>query len=147
MLFPVALAAFAGLIVPLQALIVARVSFIMASPMLAALVNFVSGTVALVALLALSRTPLPTQTQIAQMPVYGWIVGFLGAFFVAQAAYTIPKLGAAATVALIIAGQMIGSLALDHFGILHSAHPVSAQKAAGALLLLVGVFLILRPVD
>lgn len=147
MLFPVALAAFAGLIVPLQALIVARVSFIMASPMLAALVNFVSGTVALLALLALSRTPLPTQTQIAQMPIYGWIVGFLGAFFVAQAAYTIPKLGAAATVALIIAGQMIGSLALDHFGVLHAAQPVSAQKAAGALLLLVGVYLILRPVD
>lgn len=145
MLFPISLAALAGLIVPLQALIVARVSVIMANPMLAALVNFLSGTVALVVLLVLMRTPFPTQTQMGQMPLYGWIVGFLGAFFVAQAAYTIPKLGAAATVAIIITGQLIGSMALDHFGVLHAAHPVSMQKIAGALLLLGGVFLILRP--
>jgi transporter family-2 protein len=145
MLLPIALAAIAGLILPLQALIVARVSFIMASPMLAALVNFVSGTIALIAMIALTRTPLPTQVQIGQMPLYGWIVGFLGAFFVAQSAFTIPKLGAAATVALIITGQMIGSMVLDHFGVLHPAHPVSMQKIAGALLLLSGVFLILRP--
>jgi transporter family-2 protein len=46
-------------------------------------------------------------------------------------------------IAAIIAGQMIGSVAFDHFGILNvPVHAVTAQRVAGVALLMLGVMLI-----
>jgi transporter family-2 protein len=145
MLQYVALAALAGFFLPLQALINARISGVFNGPILAALVNFVSGTVAIIVLIALFRVPLPSAAQAAMVPSYGWLTGLFGAFFVAQAAFTVPKLGAAGMIALVVAGQMVGSIAFDHFGVLQPAQPVTLQKALGAVFLMAGVYLILRP--
>jgi len=145
MLYYVALAALAGFFLPLQSLINARISGLINGPMLAALVNFVSGTIAIVLLIALFRIPLPTAAQASQVPSYGWLTGLFGAFFVAQAAFTVPKLGAAGMIALVVTGQMFGSMVFDHFGIMQPVHPVTLQKALGAVFLMAGVFLILRP--
>jgi transporter family-2 protein len=55
----------------------------------------------------------------------------------------IPRLGAATVLALIVVGQMLGSLTLDHFGILGiPQHPVNPTRLAGAGLLIAGVVLI-----
>jgi bacterial/archaeal transporter family-2 protein len=55
----------------------------------------------------------------------------------------VPRLGAATVLALIVVGQMIGSLAFDHFGAFgipqHSANPL---RLAGAALLVLGVALV-----
>ena len=145
MLHYVALAALSGFFLPLQSLINARISGTLNGPMLAALVNFVSGTLAILLVLALFRIPMPTAAQAAQVPSYGWLTGLFGVFFVAQAAFTVPKLGAAGMIALVVAGQMLGSVVFDHFGVLQPAHPITLQKALGAVLLMAGVMLILRP--
>jgi transporter family-2 protein len=141
----IALAAVAGFLLPLQGLISARVSSAINGPLMAALVNFAGGTVALLLIVLLFRIPWPSSAQTGLVPGYGWLTGLFGAFFVAQAAFTIPKLGAAAMVALVVTGQIIGSLVMDHYGILQNAQPVTLQKAIGALLLLAGMFLVLRP--
>lgn len=141
----IALAAIAGFFLPLQSLINARISGMINGPIMAALVNFVGGTVALLLIIALFRIPLPTAAQAAQVPSYGWITGLFGVLFVAQAAFTVPKLGAAGMIALVVAGQMLGSIALDHFGVLQPVQPVTLQKALGAVFLMAGVYLILRP--
>lgn len=53
------------------------------------------------------------------------------------------RLGAATTIALIVVGQMLGSLAFDHFGVLGiQAHPASLVRMAGAGCLILGVVLI-----
>ena len=55
----------------------------------------------------------------------------------------VPRLGAATVLALIVVGQMLGSLAFDHFGLLGLAqHPVSPIRLAGAALLILGAVLI-----
>ena len=69
----------------------------------------------------------------------------VGIIFVTQSAFTVPKLGAAAMIAVVIAGQLFASMVFDHFGVLQQAHPISWQKIGGAVLLLGGVWLILRP--
>ncbi|MET3926368.1 uncharacterized membrane protein YdcZ (DUF606 family) [Devosia sp. 2618] len=55
----------------------------------------------------------------------------------------VPRLGAATAMALIVVGQMLASIAIDHFGVLgttqHSAGPV---RIVGALLLLAGVVMV-----
>lgn len=145
MVFYIALAGVAGLLLPLQSLIAARVAGTINGPIMAALVNFAGGTLTLILLIFIFRIPWPGPVKIASAPAYGWLMGALGAFFVAQAAFTIPKLGAASMVAVVVTGQIIGSIAMDHFGILQPAQPVTVQKALGAALLLAGMFLVLRP--
>jgi transporter family-2 protein len=141
----IALAALAGFFLPLQALVNARTSQALGGPFVATLVNFVGGTIALILILSIMRTPIPTAEQVGRMPFYAWFAGMAGVMFVTQAAVTVPRLGAAAVIALAIAGQLFGSMLFDHFGILQQPHPVSWEKVVGAFLLLAGVWLILRP--
>jgi transporter family-2 protein len=71
--------------------------------------------------------------------------GILGAVFVTVALYTVPYLGVAALVALLIAGQLIASATLDHFGVLsESANPITFQKLFGLALLGLGAFITLK---
>ena len=142
----IAIAALAGSLLPLQALIAAQVAAAINGPLMATLVNFISGTIALVLLIALFKVPWPTSAQAALVPGYGWFIGLVGVFFVGQASVTIPKLGAAGMISLAIAGQMVGSVLLDHFGILQPVQPITLQKLIGTVLLVAGVLLILRPV-
>jgi transporter family-2 protein len=141
----IALAAVAGFLLPLQGLISARVSSAINGPLMAALVNFVGGSLGLLVLILMFRVPWPSSAQAAMMPSYGWLTGLFGAFFVAQAAFTVPKLGAAGMIALVVAGQMVGSILLDHYGVMQPVQPITLQKLAGAALLFIGVMLILRP--
>jgi bacterial/archaeal transporter family-2 protein len=141
----IALAAFAGFFLPLQVLVNARTSQVFGGPLMAALVSFAGGTIMLIIILAVMRTPIPTAEQFGKVPFYGWFAGLAGVIFISQASLTVPKLGAAAMVATVITGQLFASLAFDHFGVLQEAHPISWQKIIGALLLLGGVWLILRP--
>ena len=65
------------------------------------------------------------------------------AIFIALAIFLIPKLGAATFIALLVAGQMLCSLAFDHFGLLGiPVHPASLVRLAGAAFLILGVVLI-----
>jgi bacterial/archaeal transporter family-2 protein len=51
--------------------------------------------------------------------------------------------GAATVIALIVAGQMIGSLAFDQFGLLGvPVHPLNMFRLAGAALLVLGAILV-----
>ena len=77
--------------------------------------------------------------------VLAWIGGLLGAFFVAAAVTLVPRLGVAMTFSLIIAGQMLVTLVIDHFGLLGVPETkVSLARVAGILLITAGVVLIRR---
>ena len=72
-----------------------------------------------------------------------WTGGIFGAIFIGTAILMVPRLGAATVLALIVVGQMLGSLAFDHFGLLGvPQHPASLARLAGAAFLLLGVVLI-----
>ncbi|MGB0085624.1 MAG: DMT family transporter [Rhodomicrobiaceae bacterium] len=145
MLKYVGLAALTGLFLPLQALINARTSTVLGGPFMATLLNFAGGTLMLLVLLVAMRAPVPTAEQLGRLPFYAWFTGLAGVMFVAQAAFTVPKLGAAAMNAVIIAAQLFASIVFDHFGLLQAAQPVTWERICGVLLLLAGVWLILRP--
>lgn len=144
--FYIALAALAGVLLPFQALINARIAAqLSGGPMIGVLVNFVVGTAAVSLALIVMRAPFPAMTQIAAAPWWAWLGGLMGAFFVLTATLTVHKLGAAGLSAVIIAGQLISALALDHFGVLGASQGLTASRIAGAAFLLAGVYLILRP--
>ncbi|HPX90314.1 MAG TPA: DMT family transporter, partial [Spirochaetota bacterium] len=71
------------------------------------------------------------------------IGGCLGAFYVASCIVIANKVGALSLVALILAGQMIASLILDHFGLIgYKVQPISFLKIAGILLIVAGIYCI-----
>jgi transporter family-2 protein len=118
---------------------------ILGSPILAALISFVVGSVALACFLGVLRTPLPERAQLAAVPAWAWLGGILGAFYVASSVIVGPRLGAATLLALVVLGQLGTSLVVDHFGWLGFAqHPLTLMRLAGAALLFGGVLLITR---
>ena len=141
--FSILLALVAGACLPTQAGINVHLSHWTRSPILAAAISFAVGTASLMAYALIARIPIPAVAGLAGRPWWIWTGGFLGAFFVTATVILAPRLGAAAMVALIIAGQMVASLLLDHFGILgYAAHPINGWRVLGVALLVAGVVLI-----
>ena len=51
----------------------------------------------------------------------------------------IPRLGAATTVGLILAGQVVPSVVIDHFGLIRvPVHELNVPRLIGAVLIVVG---------
>lgn len=133
----------AGCLMPVQPAINALVAQGINSAYLAALFSFVVGTLALGAVCLVLRQPWPDTKMLTALPWWCWTAGTIGAFFVTMTIVAIPRLGAMAVMALLIAGQMIMSLVMDHYGWLGlPQHPISLVRVLGGVLLLVGVFLI-----
>jgi transporter family-2 protein len=112
---------------------------------LAVLVNFLVGTLALVALLLATHTMLPSREQFASVPAWAWAGGLLGALYVSVANFAGPRLGALLLLALAVSGQMFAAILVDHYGLLgYAVQPASTQRLRGAALLLGGLLLIAR---
>lgn len=136
-------AALAGVAFVVQQAVNAGLRGAIGSGLWAGFVNFTVGGLA-IGLLALTlREPLPSLDAAARAPWYAWTGGLLGVLYIVGTILLIPRIGAAAVVALLIVGQMLMSLALDHFGALGvPVHEVNLPRLGGALLLLAGVALI-----
>ena len=137
------LALAAGTCIPTQAGINARLSLWAGSPLLAAAISFLVGTLILCSYVLAARLPLPDWRSAAGQPWWLWCGGAMGAFFVAVTIYLAPRLGATSMLAWLLAGQMLAALLLDHFGVLgYPLQPLSLGRVAGVLLLMAGVYLI-----
>lgn len=143
LIFFVALAVAAGFCLPIQAGINAHLSQLTRSSILAATISFGVGTAALVAYALVLRIPLPPAAALGGSSWWVWTGGVYGAFFVTVTVVLAPKLGAASMVALIVAGQMLMSVFLDHYGLLgFPLHPINWARLAGVFLLVGGVVMI-----
>lgn len=141
----IVLAAVVGFLLPLQALINARLGQMTEGALFASFASFVVGTLILGVAMLATRTALPDLRTVVAQPVWIWSGGLIGAMLVLLVTLMVPKLGAAALICLIVAGQLIGSLAFDHFGVLGPERPADAWRMLGAVLVAVGAVLVLRP--
>lgn len=134
----------AGGATALQAPTNAKLATAVASPVNAALVSFAVGTVALGVVAAILHTR-PDVAATRALPWYTWLGGAYGACFVVAAAWGVPRLGVAMTITLMVGGQLLISLALDHFGVLGvPQQPLNLGRIAGVGLVLAGVLLVRR---
>ncbi|MBW1776733.1 MAG: DMT family transporter [Deltaproteobacteria bacterium] len=137
------LAMVAGFCLPVQAGINARLAVWTRSSILAATVSFAVGTLSLLAYAFLLRIPWPEIALAGRQPWWTWTGGCIGAFFVASTVVLAPRLGAAPMVALVVAGQMLISVGLDHFGLLgYTLHPMNGWRIFGVALMIGGVVFI-----
>jgi bacterial/archaeal transporter family-2 protein len=136
-----ALAVGAGVCIALQAGANTRLRAVLQPAGLWASYFSILGTVVLstIAMLLL-RPPTPAWASLQQSSWWNWIGGPLGALIVLAGTMLVQHLGAAVFIALVVAGQLMASLILDHFGLMElPVSEVTWKKGLGASLILVGV--------
>jgi bacterial/archaeal transporter family-2 protein len=90
-----------------------------------------------------SGEPWLSETMAARTSWIAWTGGIFGAIFISTAILMVPRFGAATVLALIVVGQMLGSLVFDNFGLLGvPQHPANLTRLAGAAFLILGVVLV-----
>lgn len=140
---PMILAVSAGLSLVVQQALNANLRAALSSAAWSGFMSYLLGVICMAALALAMQDPFPSAATAARIPWFAWSGGLFGAIFIALAIFLIPQLGAATFFALLITGQMLGSIAFDHFGLLGLAvQPVSAVRIIGAVLLVGGVVLI-----
>lgn len=145
-LFFYLLALLAGMGIAAQGGINAQLRSVVGSPVMATLISFLVGTIVIVIYLALfERASFFSLSQLRSMSLYKWSGGIIGALYVCGAIILAPKIGAANMFGLIVAGQMIFAVILDHFGLIGFAqHSVNLYRVLGTILLVMGVVLIVK---
>ncbi|MGE0499752.1 MAG: DMT family transporter [Rhizobiaceae bacterium] len=134
----------AGAALAVQVTVNAELARGLGLPVAAAAVSFFAGAVILaVVTLAVARTQDITIDFGAPSPWLFVVGGLLGATYVTSSIILVPRIGAAALLAFIVAGQLVAGLLIDRIGYLGVAvRELSAGRIAGALLLMVGAVLI-----
>jgi bacterial/archaeal transporter family-2 protein len=142
-IFAYALALSAGVSFVAQQAVNANLRAEIGSPWWAGFISYLGGTVVMLTATFIMRDALPTGEMVTRSSWMSWTGGVFGAIYIAVSIFLLPRLGAATLIALIVGGQMIGSLAFDHSGMFGLAvQPVSFTRLAGAALLIAGVILI-----
>jgi transporter family-2 protein len=135
--------AVAGASVALQQVLNARLRAELGSAWWAGFFSYLVGTLVMLIAVVASGEARLTSAVLARVTWSSWTGGLFGAIFIGTAILTVPRLGAATVLALIVVGQMFGSLAFDQIGLLGlPRHPMSALRLTGAILLILGVVLV-----
>jgi transporter family-2 protein len=142
---PMFLAIAGGVSIVVQQALNANLRAALNSAVWSGFMSYFTGLVCM-ALLALAlRDPVPPAALAAPLPWWAWSGGLFGAIFIGLAIWLVPQLGAATFLALLVTGQMLASVAFDHFGWLGLAQrPIDLPRLAGIALLVAGVALIRR---
>ena len=137
------LALVAGMAIAFQAPLNARLAMILdGTPIWAATISFAVGTLVLAGI-AFTTKPLPDWSAAASAPWWVWTGGFFGAFFVTVGIISVPKLGVAGLVSLVITGQLIMALILDQVGAFGlDAQPITWIRLLGVAFLMTGVVMV-----
>jgi transporter family-2 protein len=110
------------------------------SPAWAALISYAGGLVTMIVAVIALRERVPSWKTVVDVP---WYACGVFAAFILLAILLLPSLGAATLFALVIAGQALAAVTLDHFGAFGlTPHPIGTARLAGAALLIAGVVLI-----
>mgnify|MGYP001627475117 FL=1 len=143
-LFSIVLIILAGGATALQAPTNAKLMTAVGSPVNAAFVSFAVGT-AVLGLMAVLFQTRPDMVAARSLPWYAWIGGLYGVVFVIAATWGVPRLGVALTITLMVAGQLLISLILDHFGAFGAPQqPINLGRLAGVALVIGGVLMVRR---
>jgi transporter family-2 protein len=131
----------AGVVLAVQAPLNATLGRGLGDPILAAAVNFLVGFLFL-GTVCLIRGVAPQAGFLAAVPLWAWIGGFMGGFYIAVLILSVPITGALTAAAATILGQLVMALVLDRIGAFGlPVQEVSWQRLAGVGLVFAGLLL------
>lgn len=133
----------AGGLMPMQAAINHKLSATVQHPVSAAFISFAVGTVALFVYMIGASIPLQNLALARNASLVSWLGGLCGAFFVTSVVLVVPRFGVALTFSILILGQMLATLPMDHFGFLDTpVKEINLPRVIGVLMVIGGVLLI-----
>lgn len=134
-----------GFLIPYQAAINGLLSKYLQHPLQASAVNFLGGAAFITLILLYLQPALPAVDNLRRVPWPLFCGGILGALFVTASLLSVPRIGGTAFLAAMLAGQMVGAMVMDHYGLLNvPEHPISLTRIAGIATLVLGVYLVQR---
>jgi transporter family-2 protein len=104
----------------------------------------ICGTMVTALLFMLAARPAaPALAAVRSTPWWNWVGGPLGGIIVLTGAALVPKIGSATFIASFVAGQLVVSLLLDHFGLMDlPQQSISPGRLAGAAMVFAGMLLV-----
>lgn len=131
-----------GAFLPIQAGLNYRLGKAIDNTVYAAMLSFIVGAFSVACYILFTKQPV-SWGGIKSVPGYVWFGGVLGAFYVTAIILSFPKIGPALTFGLVVLGQMIISILLDHFNILVTQqHSINGWRVLGIIFIITGVFII-----
>jgi len=114
------------------------------TPRLAALHSFILGTL-IILLINILSGGFKEYRNITKAPPYLWIGGALGVVVVYLGARVTPVIGVASTISIMVAVQLVTSVAIDSMGLFGVTKvPLDWSKIAGAILMVIAARLIVK---
>jgi len=140
------LALIAGALIPVQAAANAALSkSINGNVPFAALTLFIVASMATVIGAFVNGAEAPTLAAFRAAPWWSYTGGLIVGFYVFTITFLTPRLGVGTAISLIVTGQVMAALTIDHFGLLRSlTFPLTPSRVFGAALMALGAFLALR---
>lgn len=134
-----------GCLIPFQGIMTSNLAKKFEHPFGAAFINFLGGTLVFALVMIISPVALPSFKKISSIPWYLFTGGLIGSLFILGAVFALPKIGASSFFGLIVFGQLIMTLVVDHYGIFGlPIHKFDSIRLLGMSLLISGAFLVLK---
>ena len=79
------------------------------------------------------------------IPWYAMLAGLLGLVIIGSLSFAVPRLGLIVTFTILVGTQFVLGAIFDHFGVFGAEiRPFTTQKLLGTIIVLIGVWLIIR---
>ncbi|MGO3723202.1 MAG: DMT family transporter, partial [Staphylococcus equorum] len=135
-----------GFCPPIQTAINSALGQQINSSVMASLISFTVGTIVLFILTLIFNRSLKLATFTPRegrlKPIY-FIGGILGVIFVTTNIILMPHLGAALTTIIVMLGQMLMGVIIDHFGLLGTyKNKITKRKVFGLIAIMIGIILL-----
>ena len=133
-----------GSLVVIQASINSELRIVVGDAWRAALISTSVSTISLLTITTVIQgRPWPSAEAANAATWWMWVGGVIGAIYVAASSILVARLGSVVLFALVILGQLVTSVVMDHFGLLGlEKHDISLPRLLGVAMLLGGVVLI-----
>jgi len=139
------LALMTGALIPIQAATNASFSKSIGNSTVTGLMVFVVGLLGMLVFMLITKTSFPGLQQLSRVPLHGYLGGLIVAVYVVMITILVPKIGVGPAIGLIVTGQIICAVAIDHFGFFHVAvRPVDLTRILGLLLMIAGVYFVMK---
>jgi transporter family-2 protein len=132
-----------GMLIPIQAGLNAALKKGSGDPFFAGSWNAFVATLILLVAFVIAKMSLQSKLILSTVPWWAFLGGVCGAIYILVSLVSAPKLGGVLLVTCLVAGQIISSIVIDHFGLVgYAVRPITLMKFTGVLLIIFGVYLI-----
>ena len=134
-----------GALITFQAGSNSRLKEAINEPFVASIVNYIVGISAMMAFALARKTAVPAGEQFANAPWWAWAGGLFGVAYGLSSVLLAKQMGAATLMALVMTGQLVCSVLLDHYGwVGFDVHAAGLGRIIGCVLMVVGLFCIAK---